>query len=593
MSQALVMVSLGPVQDFIAQARRTRDLWYGSFLLSELSKAVAKVLAERGQLVFPALDNGDQRLEPRENPERAFNVANKIVALVPAADAESAARTARDAALDALRRRSARVRDRCRDILAPGVDAAWSEQIASFLEVAACWLPVSATADGYRNARRRVESVLAARRTLREFEPWREQRGDVPKSTLDGARETVLCKERDVSQRPWRTYRIAEGEQLDAIGLLKRAGGDPEQFIPIANVAAAKWLRSLEGKAKAALETLRAACDQAHESGRLDGMSGRFEWTKVFPYDVELLRKERWCAIEKERGLEREWLETHVGPAATDLTPPTYVACLVADGDHMGAAIEALSTSAEHRELSRVLATFAQEDARRVVEKEHDGLLVYAGGDDVLAFVCVEQAIACADALRAAFARRMRSLALPAGEEPPTLSVGVVIGHVQEHMGELLREGRRAEQDAKRDHNALAVRVVKRSGGTLTWRRCWNAKSDPAQAIAAAQARLADKRLSVKKVFAVRDRLRRFDLASRMPGGAAITAADLRALALDVWGTLRHGDAERGSFKTYADAGLEFDPLEPPPPDVCARLDDWSACHLAARELQRLAKGRP
>jgi CRISPR-associated protein Cmr2 len=590
------MVSLGPVQDFIAQARRTRDLWYGSFLLSELSKVAAKALAERGQLVFPALDAGDERLEPREDPKDAFNVANKIVALVPAGDAESAAQAARDASLDALRRRGDSVRDRCREMLADvnTLDVAWDEQIESFLEVAACWAPVPEGDDGYGAARRQVEAVLAARKTLREFEPWRQQRGAVPKSTLDGARETVLCGERDVTQRPWRTYRIAEGEQLDAVGLLKRAGGKPEQFIPIANVAAAKWLLSLEREAKATLEELRAVCDRAHEDDRLDGMSGRFKWTKLFPYDVELLRKERWPAIEKERGLEREWLETHVGPAAKELTPPTYVACLVADGDHMGNTIEALRTSDAHRDLSRVLAEFAQEDARRVVEKDHDGLLVYAGGDDVLAFVCVQQAVACADALRVAFERRMRSLALPAGVDHPTLSVGVVIGHVQEHMGELLREGRQAEQDAKRDRNALAVRVVKRSGGTLTWRRRWDDALNPAQAIAAAQARLADKSLSVKKVFAVRDRLRRFDLTGRMPG-AQVEAADRRALALDVWGTLRHGrhgDAERASFKTYQDAGLDFDPLGTLPDDVRARLEDWSACHLVARELQRLAKGR-
>ena len=42
----LLLVSLGPVQDFIAQARRSRDLWFGSHLLSELSRAAAKSLAE-------------------------------------------------------------------------------------------------------------------------------------------------------------------------------------------------------------------------------------------------------------------------------------------------------------------------------------------------------------------------------------------------------------------------------------------------------------------------------------------------------------------------------------------------------------------
>lgn len=37
----LLSISIGPVQDFIATARRSRDLWFGSWLLSELSNSKA------------------------------------------------------------------------------------------------------------------------------------------------------------------------------------------------------------------------------------------------------------------------------------------------------------------------------------------------------------------------------------------------------------------------------------------------------------------------------------------------------------------------------------------------------------------------
>ena len=36
----LLLISIGPVQDFIASARKAQDLWFGS-LLSDLSAAVA------------------------------------------------------------------------------------------------------------------------------------------------------------------------------------------------------------------------------------------------------------------------------------------------------------------------------------------------------------------------------------------------------------------------------------------------------------------------------------------------------------------------------------------------------------------------
>ena len=37
----LLALSLGPVQEFIAAARKTRDLWFGSELLSGAARAAA------------------------------------------------------------------------------------------------------------------------------------------------------------------------------------------------------------------------------------------------------------------------------------------------------------------------------------------------------------------------------------------------------------------------------------------------------------------------------------------------------------------------------------------------------------------------
>src|SRR6184192_2045093 len=76
----LFLVSIGPVQGFIASARRTRDLTFGSWLLSELAKAAAQKIAEMNgieSLIFPAPQNMKE-LEPAT----PLNVANKIVAII-------------------------------------------------------------------------------------------------------------------------------------------------------------------------------------------------------------------------------------------------------------------------------------------------------------------------------------------------------------------------------------------------------------------------------------------------------------------------------------------------------------------------------
>lgn len=51
--------TLGPVQGFAAQARRTRDFWAGSFLLSWLAGAAMQtVIAQQGKIESPTADEG-------------------------------------------------------------------------------------------------------------------------------------------------------------------------------------------------------------------------------------------------------------------------------------------------------------------------------------------------------------------------------------------------------------------------------------------------------------------------------------------------------------------------------------------------------
>ena len=62
MTAHLLALTVGPVQEFIAAARRTRDLWFGSYLLSEISKATAKAVQDHGgTLIFPAPHNAAPR----------------------------------------------------------------------------------------------------------------------------------------------------------------------------------------------------------------------------------------------------------------------------------------------------------------------------------------------------------------------------------------------------------------------------------------------------------------------------------------------------------------------------------------------------
>ncbi|MCC7495837.1 MAG: type III-B CRISPR-associated protein Cas10/Cmr2 [Fimbriimonadaceae bacterium] len=510
MPEHLLQVTLGPIQDFIAAARRTRDLWFGSHLLSELSRAAAAALANHGQLVFPALDAGDLELVPCDQVVRPgtdrmpLSVANKLVVVLPAGtDPRQAAQAARRAAQQRLVDLATKARRAADGLLAADHDIAaiWDEQLATALEFCAGWAPLDG---GYATVREQVEAALASRKNLREFVPWQHSRCGAPKSSLDGARETVLAEPAQRAPAKVQRYRIASTEQLDAIGVLKRCGGDPEQFVPIRSVALASWLE----RNTARLGPVEDACKQCGQLTKVRTLSGG----RFFNYDADVFFPDRWAAIERELSPDglplTGWsaVKEAAGGVLRERTVPEpypYVACLVADGDHMGAALNRLSSAEAHREFSRRLAAFPDQ-AREVVEK-HLGALVYAGGDDVLAFLPLTKAVECADALRRKFHELLGDLN-PA--QPPTLSVGLGIGHSLEAMGDLLDLGRRAEKLAKVARNSLAVVVQKRSGGEDSWTARWSGGPPDHGALADA-VKCQGSSLPAKKVAQVRDLLRR------------------------------------------------------------------------------------
>jgi CRISPR-associated protein Cmr2 len=140
-------------------------------------------------------------------------------------------------------------------------------------------------------------------------------------------------------------------------------------------------------------------------------------------------------------------------------------------------------TPALHATLSQSLAGYALHAARPIVEA-HQGFLVYAGGDDVLAFVSIENALPLLLDLRAAFSGHRSSngsidlAASPTGfvhEEnrirttlgpSATASAGLAVAHYKTPLGLVLDTAYRMEEQAKDapGKDAWAAAVMKRSG---------------------------------------------------------------------------------------------------------------------------------
>ena len=174
---------------------------------------------------------------------------------------------------------------------------------------------------------------------------------------------------------------------------------------------------------------------------------------------------------------EAERLRREVLTACGVTEPPAYYALLLADGDRMGKAIDACSDPERHRVLSKALDAFARSVRSIVGSEDHAGSLIYAGGDDVLALLPVDTALACADALRRRFADELSSFKFSdesGNQHAPTLSVGVAIAHHLTPFDLVREQAKRAEKAAKLTRNALAISVDKRSGGEVLVSGSWD-----------------------------------------------------------------------------------------------------------------------
>jgi CRISPR-associated protein Cmr2 len=479
--QHLLTISLGPVQEFIASARRSRDLWVGSWLLSELSKAAALKIAESqgiNSLIFPSPSDKDDLA-----PESKFDVTNKILALIdlPPEEIEAFNSHLRETIQERL---GAITADAYRHVRGDFSRDAAEAQVKDLIEYSWAAIPLPSV-DVYPATRARLEALMAARKATRDFASTDKWKDAVPKSSLDGQRESVIPEtayppraakpdeRRAQLRRLRRDYGVRNGERLCGVGLLKRHGqrGKEERFFSTSHVAALPLINRLTEKDKQEVNAYIDVLRESLTSGELGHVPGQphpaFE-----RYDGHLLFEERLpeffqedeAALERARQALRDFLARTVGE---NTRPLAYYALLHADGDRMGEAIDARKSVDEHHRLSKALAEFAA-NVRRIVERWHSGSLVYAGGDDVLAFVPLHEVLQCAHDLAEDFKEKLRSFEITDGEvtRTPTLSVGIAVAHHLEPLSEALGMARSAEKRAKAvpGKDALAIIVSKRSG---------------------------------------------------------------------------------------------------------------------------------
>lgn len=272
-------------------------------------------------------------------------------------------------------------------------------------------------------------------------------------------------------------------------------------------------------------------------AGKLKKSSERADFLRKLPTLFDLLR---------EQGEERAVEELNgVIEKVCGFKPEAYYAMVLLDGDDMGAWISGTEarflrsysefwhpdilegirgiertagnqglweylnslrapSPARHAAISAALNAFSLRVSRFVVEDLFKGLILYAGGDDLMLMTSIDDLLGLIETLRCAYSGKQvepsitklwdeqargrlklkngyglldRRLLRLMGEVA-TVSAGAVIAHHTAPLGAVVRELRQAERRAKlAGKNAFSLTVLKRSGGAVHFTSPWEGQA--------------------------------------------------------------------------------------------------------------------
>lgn len=457
MTQYLFLFTIGPVQSFIAQARKTQDFYAGSFLLSHLIDRSMNELRSRAgsrEFIFP------QETIPHK--------PNRFIAKIESDDIEKLGKDLKNFVESKFENMASIILDKLNVNISSSFRNSFQKQIKTHLQVN--WVALPLEESNYTDTYKELGSYLGAIKNVRNFQQLEET-----------GRKCSLCGERNVlfycsGKRAYTTNHavsldsqpakyMSEGEGLCAVCFTKRFA---DKYFEEG------YVRNYPSTAEIALMDSLNKLD----SSLLD------EYKKIFAdnFDAELYYEDNLTKryFEKNNYSLKKLEEAKVylrkisEKAKENKVPLSkYYAILMLDGDSMGRWLsgEFLKDKTQlldfHKSLTSKLGSFVR--SVKDIIKDSKGKLVYAGGDDVLAFVNLNHLLPVMKELREKFPKFEEFGFKIRDNKKSSASMGIAIAHYKTPLSEVLKWARKMEKEAKSidgQKDAFAIAVLKRSGET-------------------------------------------------------------------------------------------------------------------------------
>jgi hypothetical protein len=452
---AFLMFQIGPVQDFVAQARKTQDLWSGSYLLSFLTAQAMLAVADQigpDSVVFPQLRGlpladfhwwkrgylGGLKLRASHSDDLLTpNLPNRFLALVPALRGEELALAATEAVRGTWNCIAGDVKSFLDEQLAgqcPGWDKHWAAQVARFPVVD--WV-VHLWSEGKTALEMASNGVPPLHggwenHPLRHTQVWAEE--SIPADQRESYGPTSNPGFAWALHYAITDWKFAASKNARGFAPWQPAGPLDADGVPKDH---------LDGRN----EVLGGAGHNQFREMLRDKFPRQFKGSQL--YGAISVVKRLWPEVYLPKALDLDHGQMVFRPVGAiaqidraieegDEEAEVYYAVLAMDGDNMGQwvsgakappLLNSLADEAQqyfrnhwnkretsipasevkrslspgyHAALSEALSNFSLYCARPVVEG-FGGQLIYAGGDDVLAMVPARNALDCAQALQLAF----------------------------------------------------------------------------------------------------------------------------------------------------------------------------------------------
>lgn len=457
----LFLFTIGPVQSFIAQARKTQDLFAGSRILSDLIDFAMKQLPPNTEFIFP---------EPTITSK-----PNRFVAIVEIDDMQKLGNNLKEAVEKEFYEGTAfgkLVNDiyDCKD------------QLKDFLKVYWVAKEFDENGDYYQTQYAAIEQLLGAVKNVRYFNQFAEKgrkcsingeynvkfyrKGEKEKSRPDNDLQDKKLFSKEVKIVGFTDTEISQaqlqaGEGLCAVSFLKRVYKSNKGTFP--STAKIALLEDIINTPKPLLAYYESLFNGLYFDEQL------FYRENLTPNYFE--KQGLDSLIEEKNGhkqIKKDVLDAY--SQIEDYLKSKYYAVLAFDADGMGSKLGSATSKKEHQDLSKALGEFAIK-AEEYIDNNNFGRTVYAGGDDFLGFLNLNHLFKAMQALRQMFDTEVNKK-LPEHLKL-TFSAGIAIAHYKMPLSEVLTWARAMEKEAKKidgiqevqnKKNAFGIAVLKHSG---------------------------------------------------------------------------------------------------------------------------------